>query len=70
MRAHIGDHIVVESQKVGVHRRDGEILEAHGPDGSPPYLVRWDDTGAEGLVYPGPDAHITTALPHTGPPSR
>ncbi len=29
-------------------------------DGAPPYRVRWSD-GHEGLVYPGPDAHIVPA---------
>lgn len=64
MRAQSGDHIVVESAKVGAHRRDGEILETHGPGGTPPFLVRWEDSDAECLVYPGPDAHIEPPLPH------
>lgn len=34
---------------------DGEVLETRGPDGGPPYLVRWSD-GHEGLFYPGPGA--------------
>lgn len=59
MRAHAGDHIVVESSKVGAHRRDGEVLETQA-DGAPPFLVKWEDSDAECLVYPGPDAHIET----------
>ncbi len=62
MQARPGDHIVIESTKVGAHRREGEVLEAHGPDGSPPFLVRWDDSGAECLFYPGPDAHVHPAM--------
>jgi hypothetical protein len=27
-------------------------------DGSPPYVVRWSNTGQEGLIFPGPDAYI------------
>ncbi|NED97628.1 DUF1918 domain-containing protein [Phytoactinopolyspora alkaliphila] len=58
MQAHTGDHLVIEGAKVGLSRRDGEILETHGPNGQPPFLVRWADSGAEALVYPGPDAHV------------
>jgi len=38
--------------------RDAEVLEVRHADGSPPYVVRWSDTGHEGLVFPGPDAFI------------
>jgi hypothetical protein len=38
--------------------RDAEILEVRHPDGTPPYLVRWSDTGHEALVFPGPDATV------------
>jgi hypothetical protein len=38
--------------------RDGEIIEARGPDGSPPFLVRWADDGRTTLVFPGPDARV------------
>ncbi len=38
--------------------RDAEILEVHGDDGAPPYVVRWSDDGHEGLVFPGPDAFV------------
>ena len=31
------------------------MVEARGPDGGPPYVVRWSD-GHEGLFYPGPGA--------------
>lgn len=61
MHAHPGDHLLIEGTKVGAHRRDGQILECQGADGGPPFLVHWNDTGAESLVYPGPDAHITSA---------
>ena len=33
------------------------MLEVRGPNGEPPYLVRWSD-GHEGLMFPGSDAHI------------
>jgi hypothetical protein len=58
MRAHIGDRIVIAPRAVGGTVRDGEILEARGPGGGPPYLVRWSDNGHEVLYFPGGDARI------------
>lgn len=69
MHASPGDHLLVEGTKVGAPRRDGEVIEAQGEDGGPPFLVRWNDTGSESLVYPGPDAHITPTVPPQAPPS-
>jgi hypothetical protein len=57
MHAHIGDQLVIFSHTLDRPERDGEILETHGPDGSPPFLVRWSDGGTS-LVFPGPDAHV------------
>lgn len=57
MQARVGDQLVVESRTVDTPRREGEILEVQGEGGAPPYVVRWSD-GHEGLVFPGPDAHI------------
>jgi len=34
-----------------------EIVEVKGPQGHPPYLVRFTD-GHLGLVFPGPDAVV------------
>lgn len=56
-RAHPGARLVVHSQ-AGKPSRDGEILEVHGDDGEPPYLVRWSDDGHVSLVFPGPGATI------------
>lgn len=58
MRATIGDRLVVQGHRVGEHERDAEILEIRGREGGPPYLVRWSDTGSEGLVFPGSDARV------------
>ena len=57
MEAKVGDRLVVESNRVGQARKVGEVLEVRGPNGEPPYLVRWTD-GHEGLMFPGPDAHV------------
>jgi hypothetical protein len=58
MFATVGDRLVVHSLHVDGPVRDGEILEVHGPQGEPPYVVRWSDTGHEALVFPGPDATV------------
>lgn len=58
MKATRGDQVVVEGTHVMAHRRTGEIVEVHDPDGAPPYLVHWTDTDTESLFFPGPDAHI------------
>jgi hypothetical protein len=57
VQANVGDQLVIESRTVDSPRRVGEVLEVHGDDGSPPYVVRWTD-GHEGLMFPGADAHI------------
>ena len=57
MQASVGDRILIHTHVVGQAGRIGEIIEVRGPDGSPPYVVRFDD-GHETLIYPGPDAII------------
>ena len=61
VKAKVGDRLVEEGAHVGDHRRIGVITDERRPDGSPPYLVRWLDTGHESLVYPGPDARVEPA---------
>ena len=56
LQATAGDRLVVRSLRGPV--RDAEILEVRHPDGTPPYVVRWSDTGHEALVYPGADAFV------------
>ncbi|NJP81877.1 DUF1918 domain-containing protein [Streptomyces sp. AA8] len=58
MHAQLGDHLIVESPATGATKRDGEVVGLHHADGTPPYDVRWSDTGRVTLVYPGPDAHV------------
>ena len=57
MHANVGDHLIAEGNKVGSPRRQGEVIEVHGQNGEPPYVVRWED-GHEGLTFPGPDTHV------------
>ena len=63
MKATVGDKIIVLSSHVDEPNREGEILEVRGPDGTGPYVVRWSDTGHEGLYFPAADAkvqHVTS----------
>jgi len=63
MRAFIGDQIVIHGHRPGQVIRDCEVLEVHGAAGNPPYLVRWADTGHEGIFFPGPDAVVNRPSP-------
>lgn len=58
MKASVGDRIVTVSGVVGAAVREGIVVRVRNADGSPPYLVRWSDTGDETLVFPGPDTVV------------
>jgi len=58
MHAEVGDRIVIKGHHVGEPDRDAEVLEVRGADGAGPFLIRWGDSGHEGLFYPGPDAVV------------
>jgi hypothetical protein len=58
MRASPGDRLIIKGHRVGEPDRDAEILEVRGEDGGPPYFVRWEDDGHEGLFFPGTDAEV------------
>lgn len=64
MGAKIGDRIVVESEKVGQHDREGEILEVIEASYGTRYRVRWDD-GGESTIRPSAGAAriISVAAP-------
>ena len=53
-----GDRLIIHGHRQGEPERDGEIVEVRGPDGSPPFRVRWSDSGHETIFYPGSDAHV------------
>jgi Domain of unknown function (DUF1918) len=57
MRAHSGDALLVRGHHVGEHDRQAVILEVHGHDGEPPYVVRWED-GHESVFFPSSDAFV------------
>ncbi|MFQ5425902.1 MAG: DUF1918 domain-containing protein [Gaiellales bacterium] len=58
LQATPGDRLVIRHHQLGRPDRDAEILEVLGPDGEPPYRVRWSDTGRETILRPGSDAYI------------
>jgi hypothetical protein len=60
MRATIGDRLCVHGRTVDQPDRNGDVVEVRGPDGQPPFLVRFDD-GHERLVFPGPDCVVHPA---------
>jgi len=51
MNAVVGDTLVVRALHQGETDRHGKIIEVHGKDGEPPYLVRWQDEH-ESLFFP------------------
>jgi hypothetical protein len=59
MKAMVGDRIIIQSRHLDEPQRDGEIVEVHGSDGGPPYLVRWSQDGHTALLFPGCDAQIS-----------
>jgi hypothetical protein len=50
MQAQVGDELTVTGHRPGDEQRHGEIIEIQGENGSPPYLVRWQD-GTESVVF-------------------
>jgi len=67
MRATTGDRIILAGELVDQPTRSGEVLEARGADGGPPYVVRWDD-GHTSTMFPGPGSvlRVTDAPTVTG----
>ena len=57
MQAQVGDELVVKGFHVGEANRRGVIIEVHGANGSPPYLVRWSDAH-ESSFFPSSDAVV------------
>ncbi|MFF3618882.1 DUF1918 domain-containing protein [Streptomyces sp. NPDC002467] len=70
IHAEVGDQIVVGGPTVGKPGRDGEVIALHHPDGTPPYDVRWSDTGRTTVFFPGPDAHVRHLHDETGTPQH
>ena len=58
MRVRIGDRLIMDGVRVGDPKRVGVIAAVPHLDGSPPYTVRWLESGRETLVFPGLECHI------------
>jgi hypothetical protein len=63
MKAQVGDRLVIRGHRIHEVDRDAEILEVRGPDGTPPYRIRWSDSDHDTLLFPGPDARIVHRTP-------
>jgi hypothetical protein len=61
MQARVGDRLVVEGVRLGVPRRVGVIIGVRHRDGTPPYEVRWLDSGRESVVFPGVEARVESS---------
>lgn len=57
LKASPGDRLAVHGHRQGEPQRDGEVLEILGPDGAPPYVVRWED-GRVSTLYPSSDVFV------------
>ncbi|MGW7417020.1 DUF1918 domain-containing protein [Streptomyces sp. NPDC054863] len=57
MRASVGDRLLTHGRIVGQQDRVAEVVEVLGPDGTPPYRVRFAD-GRETVMSPGPDTVV------------
>jgi hypothetical protein len=60
MDAHVGDRIIVESNKVGGARKTGEVLEVIDGAGGRHYRIRWED-GHETVMFPSSDATVVAS---------
>jgi hypothetical protein len=61
MKAQVGDWLVIKGTTTELADQRGLITDVHGADGSPPYVVRWVNTGHEATIFPGSDVLIVTA---------
>jgi len=46
MRAHVGDQLVVDSERIGI------VVGVPAKDGSPPYIIKWQKDGHIAMVLP------------------
>jgi hypothetical protein len=61
MQAKMGDWLGIKGPATEQSDHRGLITEVRSSEGSPPYVVRWLDTGRVAMVFPGPDAVVVTA---------
>lgn len=56
LRAAVGDVLVVRPRHVGDHERRATVVEAHGEEGTGPFVVRWSDDEHD-------EPHLTVYIP-------
>jgi len=54
MRANVGDWLVVPGPEI----RKGLVIRVLGPDGAPPYVIKWQSGGHIAMVTPGEYSRI------------
>ncbi|MFI8829338.1 DUF1918 domain-containing protein [Streptomyces sp. NPDC053431] len=64
MRVNEGDVLRFPGRKVGSAGHRVRVVEVLGPEGEPPYRVRYDD-GHESEVFPGPGCTVDSSVPRT-----
>ena len=57
MRAAVGDRLHFQGKVVGLAEHTAVVIEARGENGTPPYVVRYEN-GHETVVFPGADVWI------------
>ena len=57
MQASKGDELLVHGRTVGQEDKIAKIVEVLGPNGNPPFRVRFED-GHESVMSPGPDSVV------------
>ena len=67
MRARPGDHVVIETKKVGGAPRRGQIVEVLSGAGGERYRVRWDSDQHESIYFPAPGARVEPSGPRAAP---
>ena len=55
MRAHVGDRLVVGTDRIGI------VVGVPAEDGSPPYIIKWLKDGHIAMVLPDPYSRIIAA---------
>jgi hypothetical protein len=66
MYAQVGDRLVV----AGDPDRSAVIIGVPHPDGTPPYVVKWQATGHIAMVSPGQFGRVIRAVPAQREPGR
>ncbi|NUQ95091.1 MAG: DUF1918 domain-containing protein [Streptomyces sp.] len=72
MKAYEGDVLRFTGRTVGIPEHHATVTEVLGPNGEPPYWVRYDD-GHETEIFPGPGRVNETCPAHSawsGHPTR